>query len=68
VGVLLSWICKIPMTFAKSLGCEESIMVGFVGQWSELLDTSINPLTAVTSLGVKLFHVLNTTINIKDIF
>jgi hypothetical protein len=43
-------------------------MVGFVGQWSELLDTSINPLTAVTSLGVKLFHVLNTTINIKDIF
>jgi hypothetical protein len=28
----------------------------------------INPLTAVTSLGVKLFHVLNTTINIKDIF
>jgi predicted phosphoadenosine phosphosulfate sulfurtransferase len=25
-----------------------------------------NPLTTVTSLGVKLFHVLNTTINIKD--
>jgi predicted aspartyl protease len=29
----------------------------------------LNPLTtAVASLGVKLFHVLNTMINIKDIF
>jgi hypothetical protein len=28
----------------------------------------LNPLTAVTSLRIKLFHVLNTTINIKDTF
>jgi hypothetical protein len=28
---------------------------------------AINPLTAATSLGVKRFRVLNTTINIKDL-
>jgi hypothetical protein len=28
---------------------------------------NLNALTAVTSLGVKLFYVLNTTMNIKDI-
>jgi hypothetical protein len=30
--------------------------------------SALNPFTAVTSLGVILFHDLNTTINIKDIF
>jgi hypothetical protein len=29
---------------------------------------SVNSLTAVTSLGVKLFHVLYTTIKLKDIY
>jgi hypothetical protein len=32
-----------------------------------ILKKRINPLTAATSLGVKRFLVLNTTINIKDI-
>jgi hypothetical protein len=31
-------------------------------------DLEFNPLTAMTSFGIKLFHVLNTTINIRDIF
>jgi hypothetical protein len=32
-----------------------------------LLDITLNPLTVATSLSVRRFRVLNTTINIKDI-
>jgi hypothetical protein len=37
------------------------------GKFINVQAVNVNPLTAVTSLGVKLFHVLTTTINIKDI-
>jgi hypothetical protein len=53
VGIILAQDTKTFVSYRR-LGIKVTIV--------------FNPLTVVTSLGVKHFHVFKTTINIKDIF